>query len=150
MKMMENMMSFMMSRMSKDDKEEMMETMMGKMLGDMSSEERMEMAGAMMPKMMEGMNMADMMSKMTGAGGMQEADASGAGMPMGGMMVKMMPHCMKMVAKQTPADKRQDALVDLLVAMLEAGCESMETDERTALLQALQSRIEAMKATTTA
>jgi hypothetical protein len=50
MQMMENMMSFMMGSMSKEDKEEMMESMMGKMVGDMSPEERMNMMTAMMPK----------------------------------------------------------------------------------------------------
>ncbi len=149
MKMMENMMSFMMGRMSKEDKEEMMDTMMGKMLGDMSNEERMEMMTAMMPKMMEGMNMAEimprMMSETMGGGCMSPADGDGGGTPMCGMMIQMMPHCMKMAANQTPEEKRAETIVDLLATMLEAGCETLESDKRPPLLQALQSRIETMK-----
>jgi hypothetical protein len=149
MKMMETMMSFMMGRISKEHKEEMMEAMMPKMIGDMSAEDRMHMMTTMMPKMMAGMDMSDMMpkmmSQMMGGGGMPDAGADGMAMPMGGMMTQMMPHCMKIAAKQAPAEQRQEAIVDLVAAMLEAGCETVDIDERSALLEKLQSRIEAMK-----
>jgi hypothetical protein len=85
------------------------------------------------------------MAGLIGGGGMSQGGSGGMGMPMGGMMIQMMPHCMKMAARQAPADQRQDTVVGLLAAMLEAGCETLEGDERAAVLDALQSRIAAMK-----
>lgn len=149
MKMMETMMSFMMGRMSKQDKEKMMEAMMPTMIGDMSPEDRVHMMTTMMPKMMEGVDMSDMMPKMMSqmmeGGDMPDAGSGGMTMPIGGMMSQMMPHCMKMVASQAPAEQRQEAIVELVAAMLEAGCETVDGDERAALLKKTQSRIDAMK-----
>jgi hypothetical protein len=149
MKMMETKMSFMMGRMSKEDKEEMMETMMPKMIGDMSPEDRMHMMMTMMPKMMEGMDMSDMMpkmmSQMMGGGGMPDGGSGGMAMPMGGMMTQMMPHCMRMAASQAPAEQRPQANVDLVASMLDAGCETVDSDERSALLEKMQLRLETMK-----
>jgi hypothetical protein len=151
--MLESMMGFMMDRMSKEDKEDMMNKMMEKMTGDMSAADKQAMMSEMMPKMMEGMNMMDMMPKMMmgmmgGEGGMSmgggcmSGGEGGAGM--GGMMARMLPQCLAMAAKQTPAEGRPEAVIDLLATLVASGLETVEPDARADLLAGLKARLDTL------
>ena len=64
MTILEKMMGFMMSRMSKEDKEEMMDKMMEEFFSDMTAEDKEKSMADMLPKMMEGVKLQEMMPKM--------------------------------------------------------------------------------------
>lgn len=144
----EKMMKFMFDRLPKEDIEEMIPVI----IGDMSSEERRELMASMMPKMMEGMNMKDMMPKMMGAdvGCRPQAGTSTTGARMTGTMADMLPHCLTVAAKQVPADERTATVVHLLVALVESGCQTIESSERPALFHALKARLEALESSPSA
>ena len=158
MSIMERMMSLMMERMSKEDKESMMDSMMEKFFADITPEEKQHMMAEMMPKMMEGMNMADMMPKMMmgmmsghdgGRGGMEGMMGGmmkgGSGPQMQEMMLKtMMPNCIQMMLPTIDAEKRGEVATGIISALVNKGTEGMSDEQRAAFRKTLD---EALKAT---
>jgi hypothetical protein len=155
MTMMEKMMGFMMSRMSKEDKEEMMDKMMGEFFADMTAEDKQNMMAAMMPKMMEGMNFMEMMPQMMmgmmgggeGKGGTAEAGAQGEGAhaPMMHMMMsKMMPHCLEMMLPQMPSEERREFVLRMVSTLARKGCTDMSEEEKNDLVAGVNKRMESI------
>ena len=145
MGMMENMMGFMMGRMSKQEKEEMMGKMMDRFFGDMTVDDKKKMMAEMMPKMMEGINMMEMMPQMMmsmmgggeGQGGMMVmmSKMTGGGketeMPMmPQMMMQMMPQCLRMMLPNVANERRVDFVSQMIDTLMEQGCAGMSEEEK--------------------
>lgn len=143
------------------ERQAMMKTMMEKCFGGMDVEEKKEMCATMMGKMTEGLDMKEMMPMMMGmmSGGAaegaeekQSAGEKGCGTPQsmqGGpaqhmaqmpeMMLKsMMPHCIGMMLPAMAPEKRGEAAVSILAAIVEKGAADMTDDQKRSLHASLQ------------
>jgi Na+/citrate or Na+/malate symporter len=144
------------SSMDKGDRQAMMESMMEQFFGGMGADEKKEMCAAMMGKMTEGLDMKEMMPKMMmgmmsggagdGLGAMQDKMSK---MMQGGpeqhmsqmpeMMLKsMMPHCIGMMLPAIDPDKRGEAAVGILAAIVEKGTAGMSDEQRQSFHKALE------------
>ncbi|MEE8428359.1 MAG: hypothetical protein V3S33_02500 [Gammaproteobacteria bacterium] len=137
MSMMDKMMGFMMSRMSKEEKEAMMGRMMPKM---MQGEKMMEMMPQMMMSMMAGEEgeggMKEMMSKMKECGKDME-------MPMmSQMMMEMMPKCLTMMLPNLPKEKRIDFVSKMVTTLVEQGTVGMSEEEKKDFHEQLAEKVE--------
>ena len=152
MSMMEHLMSLMMERMSKEDKESMMDNMMEKFFADITPEEKQKMMAEMMPKMMEGVNMMDMMPRMmmgmmSGGGGDSSGDKQGTmakmmqgghGQRMPGMMLEMMPKCIGMMLPGIDPDKRSAVAAEIVSALADKGTEGLSYEQKKQYFQKLE------------
>ncbi len=128
MGMMDKMMEKMMGRMSGEKKEDMMSKMM-------ENPKMMEMMPKMMMGMMggdkEGGGMMGMMSKMMGGEG--ETDNP----MMGGMMMEMIPQCLRMMLPGMDKEKRTDFVLEMVATLKEQACADMSDAEKEALVNAI-------------
>lgn len=140
--------------MDKGERQAMMNAMMEKCFGGMDANEKKEMCAAMMGKMTEGLGMQEMMPMMMGmmSGGAAEgAEKKEDGTPQtmrGGpaqhmsqmpeMMLKsMMPHCIGMMLPAMAPEKRGEAAVSILSAIVEKGAADMTDDQKRSLHDSL-------------
>ncbi|WP_421935195.1 hypothetical protein [Pelagibius sp.] len=141
--------------MDQGERQATMKAMMEKCFGGMDTNEKKEMCAAMMGKMTEGLDMKEMMPMMMGM--MSGGAAEGAGEKAGGtsqmmqgspaqhmsqmpeMMLKsMMPHCIGMMLPAMAPEKRGEAAVSILSAVVEKGAAGMTDDQRRSLHDSLQ------------
>jgi hypothetical protein len=145
MSMIDNMMGFMMGRMSTEEKDAMMNRMMDKFFADMTLEDKQKLMAEMMSKMMEGMNMMEMMPQMMrsmmgggeGRGGMmgkmshmEEGGKEKARQIMPQMMMDMMPRCLAMMLPTMPKEKRVDFVFRAVTTLMDEGCAGMSEEEK--------------------
>ena len=159
MTILEKMMGFMMSRMSKEDKEEMMDKMMEEFFSDMSAEDKEKLMADMLPKMMEGVKLQEMMPRMMM--GMMRGVEGKMGMPgepfgaepgssdahnsmMHMMATKMMPHCIEAVLPEMPKNERRELVLRLISILVRKGCADMSEEEKNGLVRDVDKRLQSI------
>ena len=124
--------------MDKGDRQAMMGSIMEQFFAGVDADEKKEMCSAMMGMMSGGAGnspgaMQDKMSKMMSGGPEQHMSQ----MPEV-MLKSMMPHCIGMMLPAIEADKRGEAAVGILSAIVEKGTVGMSDDQRQSFHKALE------------